>query len=703
MALILKDRVKETSVTSGTGTIDLDGAVAGFEGFVSAVGNGNVCYYAIQDADGIAWEVGVGTITDATPDTLTRNTILASSNADSVVSLSTGTHNVFLTYPAEKSVYRNLNDQVVLTASGVIFSDATVQTTAAVDTTYTAGTGLSLSGTEFHTANTGNFQQLTFNDGVVRIGTSAAVDSISCTRSEFMGDEAGKGASGITDSQFFGSEAGSQAENNTHISAIGSTAGAGASGCSDSQFFGRSAGNAAIGCDTVFMGGRNAGAGSLNSVHSVMIGEYAGSLSTNVEFSNLIGYFAGESSSGHHNNYIGFQAGYNADGYNNLEIVNSGANTSILNNTNNKVHIQKLITGDSSTRRIAVGNVGSSNLNPTATLEIVSQNVSDTGLYVHNLVIAQTGITLLDNTPAVTTDKLYNVGGTLFFNGSGYLTSHPSIAGASSSNNSGRTYIQDLFFDSNGHVTGVSTATETVTDTNTTYTAGDGLDLVTTTFSVDDTVARSGGNIGQFVNDSGYLNVHPTISAASSSNNSGRTYIQDVLVDSNGHVTGLATATETVTDTTYTAGTGLQLAGTTFNIQDDYLKNNADDTTTGTITAGGFSTTGVITVGQAFKSNNKSNSDGGTITFDLDVSNFHTVTLGGNRTLALSNADEGQKFAIRLQQDATGSRTVTWFSTIKWPDGVAPTLSSTGNKADLFGFVCTSGGQYDGFGIGYNL
>jgi hypothetical protein len=150
MALVLKDRVKETSSTAGAGTIDLDGAVTGFEGFVSAVGNGNVCYYAIQDGDGIAWEVGVGTITDAAPDTLARNTILASSNSDNVVTLSAGTHTVFLTYPAEKSVYRNLNDQTVITASGVIFSDSTVQITAASGNVVGPGSAINNSVTRYN-------------------------------------------------------------------------------------------------------------------------------------------------------------------------------------------------------------------------------------------------------------------------------------------------------------------------------------------------------------------------------------------------------------------------------------------------------------------------------------------------------------------------------------------------------------------------
>lgn len=98
-----------------------------------------------------------------------------------------------------------------------------------------------------------------------------------------------------------------------------------------------------------------------------------------------------------------------------------------------------------------------------------------------------------------------------------------------------------------------------------------------------------------------------------------------------------------------------------------------------------------------------SDSDGATVTFNLATSNIHTVTLGGNRTLALSNAAVGQCFIVRLVQDGTGSRTVTWFTTIKWAGGVAPTLTTTASKADTFGFLCTSSGNYDGYVIGQNI
>ena len=90
-----------------------------------------------------------------------------------------------------------------------------------------------------------------------------------------------------------------------------------------------------------------------------------------------------------------------------------------------------------------------------------------------------------------------------------------------------------------------------------------------------------------------------------------------------------------------------------------------------------------------------SDTDWATITFDMASSNMHTVTLWGNRTLVLSNVSVGQVFTIRLQQDATWSRTVTWFTTIKRAWWTAPTLTTTASKADLLIFVCTGSWTYD--------
>ena len=100
MSLVLKDRVLETCTSPGTGTITLLGAVTGYQAF-SVVGNGNTCYYAIADQNGANWECGIGTYSSGT---LARTTVLSSSNAGSLTNFSTGTQNVFLTYPSERSV-----------------------------------------------------------------------------------------------------------------------------------------------------------------------------------------------------------------------------------------------------------------------------------------------------------------------------------------------------------------------------------------------------------------------------------------------------------------------------------------------------------------------------------------------------------------------------------------------------------------------
>ena len=111
MALVVKDRVKETTTTTGADPIELAGAVDQFQTFVAGVGTTNTTYYAIEDANGTAWEVGLGTVTDADPDTLSRSTILASSTGSKLV-LTSGTHTVFCTYPAGKSVYLDANNNV---------------------------------------------------------------------------------------------------------------------------------------------------------------------------------------------------------------------------------------------------------------------------------------------------------------------------------------------------------------------------------------------------------------------------------------------------------------------------------------------------------------------------------------------------------------------------------------------------------------
>jgi len=102
MALIIADRVQETTTVTGTGTATLLGAATGFQSF-AAIGDGNSTYYTIAGQSGSEWEVGIGTYT-ASGTTLSRTTVLASSNSNSLVTFSAGTKNVFVTYPAARAV-----------------------------------------------------------------------------------------------------------------------------------------------------------------------------------------------------------------------------------------------------------------------------------------------------------------------------------------------------------------------------------------------------------------------------------------------------------------------------------------------------------------------------------------------------------------------------------------------------------------------
>jgi len=117
MALVINDRVKETSTTSGTGTLNLAGAVTGFVTFVSGIGNSNTTYYSIFEQGTNNFEIGIGTVTDATPDTLARTTVLNNSAGNTSKINFSGTLDVFCTLPASKSVYLDASGNPVGAAS----------------------------------------------------------------------------------------------------------------------------------------------------------------------------------------------------------------------------------------------------------------------------------------------------------------------------------------------------------------------------------------------------------------------------------------------------------------------------------------------------------------------------------------------------------------------------------------------------------
>ena len=127
MALVINDRVKETTTTTGTGAVSLGGAVTGFETFAAGIGNSNTVYYCIAHQDQAEFEVGLGTL-DGDSSDLTRTTVISSSNSDSAVDFSSGTKDVFCTLPASKLIFEdgsdNLNVASLKNTSLVVGRDA---------------------------------------------------------------------------------------------------------------------------------------------------------------------------------------------------------------------------------------------------------------------------------------------------------------------------------------------------------------------------------------------------------------------------------------------------------------------------------------------------------------------------------------------------------------------------------------------------
>ena len=110
MAFVIADRVQETTSTTGTGTITLNGALTGFQTFSNGIGDGNTTFYTISD--GTNWEVGIGTYTSS-GNTLSRTTVLASSNVNTYINVTTGS-SVWCDYPAGKAVYVNNSNNTLI-------------------------------------------------------------------------------------------------------------------------------------------------------------------------------------------------------------------------------------------------------------------------------------------------------------------------------------------------------------------------------------------------------------------------------------------------------------------------------------------------------------------------------------------------------------------------------------------------------------
>ena len=175
MALVINDRVKETTTTTGTGAVSLGGAVTGFETFAAGVGNSNTTYYAIVHQTANEFEVGLGTL-DGDSSDLTRTTVISSSNSDSAVDFSAGTKDVFCTIPASKLIFEDANNDATIGRNLTVTGDLTITGDDITMNTNTSGAALIGDGTNFNPVAISGDITIAAN-GTAAIGSGVIVDA----------------------------------------------------------------------------------------------------------------------------------------------------------------------------------------------------------------------------------------------------------------------------------------------------------------------------------------------------------------------------------------------------------------------------------------------------------------------------------------------------------------------------------------------
>ena len=215
MALVINNRVRETTSTTGTGAVTLGGAVGGFQTFAAGIGNDNTTYYAISINTENEWEVGLGTL-NADSSTLTRTTVLESSNSDSAVDFAAGSKEVFCTLPSEKAVYLDASGNQ---ATGVV---GKVEGT---DFTGSVLVGHTTTGTlDAATNNTGvgieALDAITSGDSNTCVGKSAGTGLNTGGGNTFVGHQAGQAISGGSNNTAIGKLAGGALNYSAHYNVL---------------------------------------------------------------------------------------------------------------------------------------------------------------------------------------------------------------------------------------------------------------------------------------------------------------------------------------------------------------------------------------------------------------------------------------------------------------------------------------------------
>jgi len=726
MALVLNDRVKETSTTTGTGTFSLGGAVDGFESFVTGIANGNTTYYAAVNRDANEFEVGIGTVTDASPDTLARTTILSSSNSDSAVDFSAGTKDIFVTLPASKVAFEDASNDVTIGNDLILGSDSAVLKFGAdSDTTltHTDGTGLTLNSTNKLLFRDTGLYINSSTDGQLDLVADTEIQIAATTvdingNVEISGDltvsgddiTMGTNTAGnilVADGTNFNSIAA------TDLSAISTIASGDTLLAVDA-----SGGGLKKVARSVLVAGL-ATSSALNNISEDDTPQLGGNLDMNgsdiVTTSNATIDLApngtgtvvvrGNTNSG----AIVFNCESNSHGQTviaqphsasvtNTMLLPAGANSTLVSLVSTDTLTNKTLTSPKINEDVAVTSTATE-LNlldgvtaTTAELNILDGVTSTTAeLNILDGVTSTTaelnildGVTstaaelnLIDGgtargTTAVATGDgiLINDGGTM------RMTNVDTVSTYFSSHNVGGGNIVTTGALNSGSITSgfgtIDTGSSTITTTG--LISGGSLDI--------DNVLINGTTIGH-TDDTDLITVADGLVTVAGE-------VQMTTLDIGGtNVTSTAAELNILDGVTSTASELNILDGVTSTAAE---LNFSDLATLGTTAASKVFTAdanNLTTVSGAVLNSEATLSDGANVAWDVIASPVAKLTLGGNRNLSAPSGTTpaaGQFVSILVIQDGTGSRTLTFNAVYEFAADTAPTLTTTANLGDLFVF-----------------